>query len=62
MGLRLVEGIELNKFSNVHFLSSEDVKNYLQTKVLYLCKGKILINKKYFKMHDYIVRKIIYNF
>lgn len=62
MGLRLVEGIELNKFSNVHFLSSEDVKNYLQTKVLYLYKGKILINKNYFKMHDYIVRKIIYNF
>ena len=62
MGLRLVEGIELKKFSSVNFLLSEDVKNLLQTKILLLNNGKVLINKKFFNMHDYIVHKIIDNF
>ena len=58
----LLPPIELKKFSSVNFLLSEDIKNLLQTKILLLNNGKVLINKKFFNMHDYIVHKIIDNF
>ncbi len=62
MGLRLVEGIELNKFSDKALLKSREIQYLINNKVLSLNNNKIAISKSFFERHNYIVKKIIDNF
>ena len=62
MGLRLNEGVDLNKLKHRTFLNSNEVLHLQKQGIIYIRKNKLMINENYFNVHDYIVRKIIDNY
>tara|TARA_B100001057_G_scaffold392567_1_gene401204 strand:+ start:1367 stop:2533 length:1167 start_codon:yes stop_codon:yes gene_type:complete len=62
MGLRLNEGVDLNKIQNKTFLNNHDVLQLQKQGIINIKKNNLSINEKYFNVHDYIVRKIIDNY
>ena len=62
MGLRLNEGVDLNKLKNKTFLDNDEVLHLQKKGILNIRKNKLMINENYFNVHDYIVRKIIDNY
>ena len=62
MGLRLNEGVDLNKLQHKTFLNNEEVLNLQKQGIINIKKNKLMINENYFNAHDYIVRKIIDNY
>ncbi|GIR62762.1 MAG: coproporphyrinogen III oxidase [Alphaproteobacteria bacterium] len=62
MGLRLNEGVDLNKLQHRTFLNNEEVLHLQKQGIINIRKNKLMINENYFNVHDYIVRKIIDNY
>ena len=62
MGLRLNEGVDINKLQHTTFLNNEEVLNLQKQGIINIKKNKLMINENYFNVHDYIVRKIIDNY
>ncbi len=62
MGLRLNEGVNLNKLQDRTFLKNDEIFNLQKKGIIYIKKNKLMINENYFNVHDYIVRKIIDNY
>ena len=62
MGLRLNEGIDLNKLKHITFLYKDEVLELQKQGVINIKKNNLRINENYFNVHDYIVRKIIDNY
>jgi len=62
MGLRLNEGIDLDKLHNKNFLNKIEILNLRKRGIIDLKKNNLSINEKYFNIHDLIVRKIINNY
>ncbi len=62
MGLRLNEGLDLNKLQNKTFLYNDDVLKLKKKGIIKIEKNNLRINEDYFNVHDYIVRKIIDNY
>ena len=62
MGLRLNEGIDLNKLQHKTFLNNEEIIKLQKQEIIYIKKNNLRINENYFNVHDYIVRKIIDNY
>ena len=59
MGLRLNEGVDLNKLQQKTFLNRDEVLHLQKQGIINIRKNKLTINENYFNVHDYIVRKII---
>ena len=59
MGLRLNEGVDLNKLQHRTFLNNDELLNLKKQGIINIRKNKLMINENYFNVHDYIVRKII---
>ena len=62
MGLRLNEGVDLNKIRHRTFLNNNEVLQLQKQGIISIRKNKLMINENYFNVHDYIVRKIIDNY
>ena len=62
MGLRLNEGVDLNKLQHRKFLNNDEVLHLQKQGIINIKKSKLRINENYFNVHDYIVRKIIDNY
>jgi oxygen-independent coproporphyrinogen-3 oxidase len=62
MGLRLNEGVDLNKLQKRTFLNNDEVLNLQKQGIINIKNNKLMINEKYFNIHDYIVRKIMDNY
>ena len=62
MGLRLNEGINLNKIQNKTFLNKIEILNLQKKGIIDIRHNKLKINENYFNVHDFIVRKIINNY
>ena len=62
MGLRLNEGVDLNKLQHRKFLKNDDVLHLQKQGIIDIRKNKLKINENYFNVHDYILRKIINNY
>ena len=62
MGLRLNEGVNLNKLQRKTFLSNKEIIQLQKQNIIYIKKNNLRINENYFNVHDYIVRKIIDNY
>ena len=62
MGLRLNEGVDLNKLRHRTFLNNNEVLHLQKQGIISIRKNKLIINENYFNVHDYIVRKIIDNY
>ena len=62
MGLRLNEGVDLNKLQQTTFLYRDEMLHLQKQGIINIRKNKLIINEKYFNVHDYIVRKIIDNY
>ena len=62
MGLRLNEGVDLNKIQHRTFLNNNEVLHLQKQGIINIRKNKLMINENYFNVHDYIVRKIIDNY
>ena len=62
MGLRLNEGVDLNKLRHRTFLNNNEVLHLQKQGIISIRKNKLMINENYFNVHDYIVRKIIDNY
>ena len=62
MGLRLNEGVNLDKLQHKTFLNSEELIQLQRQGIIYTKKNNLRINENYFNVHDYIVRKIIDNY
>ena len=62
MGLRLNEGVNLDKLQHKTFLNSEELIQLQRQGIIYTKKNNLKINENYFNVHDYIVRKIIDNY
>ena len=62
MGLRLNEGIDLNKLQNKTFLYSQEMSKFQKEGIIIIKRNNLSINEDYFNVHDYIVRKIIDNY
>ena len=62
MGLRLNEGVDLNKIQHRTFLKNDEVLHLQKKGIINIRKNKLMINENYFNVHDYIVRKIIDNY
>ena len=62
MGLRLNEGVDLNKLQQKTFLGRDEVLHLQKQGIINIRKNKLMINENYFYVHDYIVRKIIDNY
>ena len=62
MGLRLNEGVDLNKLQHRTFLNNDEVVHLQEQGIINIRKNKLMINENYFNVHDYIVRKIIDNY
>ena len=62
MGLRLNEGVDLNKVQDRSFLNNNDVLQLQKKGIINIRNNKLKINENYFNIHDYIVRKIIDNY
>ena len=62
MGLRLNEGVDLNKLQQTTFLKNDEILHLQRQGIINIRKNKLMINENYFYVHDYIVRKIIDNY
>ena len=62
MGLRLNEGVDLNKLQHRTFLNNDAMLHIQKQGIINIRKNKLMINENYFNVHDYIVRKIIDNY
>ena len=62
MGLRLNEGVDLNKLQCRKFLYNDEVLQLQEQGIINISKNKLSINENYFNVHDYIVKKIIDNY
>ena len=62
MGLRLNEGVDLNKLQHRTFLKNDEVLHLQKQGIIDIRKNKLRINENYFNVHDYVVRKIIDNY
>ena len=62
MGLRLNEGVDLNKLQNKTFLYSNELLQLRKQGIIEIKKNNLKINENFFNVHDYIVRKIIDNY
>ena len=62
MGLRLNEGVDINKLQHTTFLNNEEVLNLQKQGIINIKKNKLMINENYFNVHDFIVTKIIDNY
>ena len=62
MGLRLNEGINLDKLQRKTFLNNKEIIQLQRQNIIYIKKNNLRINENYFNVHDYIVRKIIDNY
>ena len=62
MGLRLNEGVDLNRLQHRTFLNNDEVLYLQKQGIINIRKNKLMINENYFNVHDYIVRKIIDNY
>ena len=62
MGLRLNEGVDLNKLQQTTFLKNDEILHLQKQGIINIRKNKLMINENYFYVHDYIVRKIIDNY
>ena len=62
MGLRLNEGIDLDRLQCKTFLNNKEIKQLQRQNIIYIKKNNLRINESYFNIHDYIVRKIIDNY
>ena len=62
MGLRLNEGLNLNKLQNKTLLSNPAILQLQKQGIIKIVKNNLRIDEKYFNVHDYIVRKIIDNY
>ncbi len=62
MGLRLNEGVDLNKLQNQTFLNNNEILHLQNQGIIDIRKNKLKINENYFNVHDFIVRKIINNY
>ena len=62
MGLRLNEGVDLNKIQHKKFLNNEEIIKLQRQDIIYIKRNNLMINENYFNVHDYIVRKIIDNY
>ena len=62
MGLRLNEGVDLNKLQKRTFLNNDEVLNLQKQGIINIKNNKLMINENYFNVHDYIVRKIMDNY
>ena len=61
MGLRLIEGVKLDKLQNKKFLHSNEILQLQKQGIIKVEKNILKINENYFNVHDFIVRKIINN-
>ena len=61
MGLRLIEGVNLDKLQNKKFLHSNEILQLQKQGIIKVEKNILKINENYFNVHDFIVRKIINN-
>ena len=61
MGLRLMEGVNLDKLQNKKFLHSNEILQLQKQGIIKVEKNILKINENYFNVHDFIVRKIINN-
>ncbi len=62
MGLRLNEGVDLNKLQHRTFLNNDEVLKLQKQGIINIRNNKLIINENYFNVHDYIVRKIMDNY
>ncbi len=62
MGLRLNEGVDLDKLQHRTFLNNDDMLQLQKQSIINIRNNKLKINENYFNVHDYIVRKIIDNY
>ena len=62
MGLRLNEGVDLNKLQHREFLNNDGILHFQKQGVINIRKNRLMINEDYFHVHDYVVRKIIDNY
>ena len=62
MGLRLNEGVDLNKLQQTTFLKNDEILYLQKQGIINIRKNKLIKNENYFYVHDYIVRKIIDNY
>ena len=62
MGLRLNEGVDLNKLQHRKFLNNDEVLHLQKQGIISIRNNKLMINENYFNVHDYIVRKITNNY
>ena len=62
MGLRLNEGLDLNKLQRRTFLHNDELLKLQKKGIVEIKKNKLRINENFFNVHDYIVRKIIDNY
>ena len=62
MGLRLNQGLDLNKLHNKTFIYNEEILQLQKQGIINIKKNNLRINEDYFNVHDYIVKKIIHNY
>ena len=62
MGLRLNEGIDLDKIQYKTFLCNPEILKLQKKGIIIINKNNLRINEDYFNVHDYIVRKIMDNY
>ena len=62
MGLRLNEGLDLNKLKNKNFIQNDEILKLQKKDVINIKKNNLRINENYFNVHDYVLRKIINNY
>ena len=62
MGLRLNNGVDLNKIQHRSFLHNDEVLQLQNQGIIKINENKLIINENYFNVHNYIVRKIIDNY
>ena len=62
MGLRLNQGLDLNKLHSKAFLYNDEIQQLQKQGIIFIKENNLKINENYFNVHDYIVRKIINNY
>ena len=62
MGLRLNQGLDLNKLHNKTFIYNEEILQLQKQGIINIKKNNLRINENYFNVHDHIVKKIIHNY
>ena len=62
MGLRLVEGVRVNKLYDQNIIKKDNVDNLFKKKILKIKDKKIHVDTKYFITLDGIINQIICNY